>query len=359
MKIQNPFRLGLFGGLGVLVAIALGAIVGSLGTVLTWVGAALFLALGLDPLVSWLEKKKFPRPLAILTVLAGVLAVFSGLVFAIVPVIVEQVGNAVTAVPDLIDGIQNGEVRENILRALPWLPIDDVLSSLEKTLSDFDVSTIGGGVLAVGAGIATTVTGAIIVLILTLYFVASLTSIKRALYQLVPASKRPTFIDLAEQVSTSVGRYVIGQGSLALVNGILSFLILTFVLPLAGNIFGVDLDIRYSALLAFVAFLGSLIPLVGTLSASIVITTLVALFNGFPAVLVVGIYYLVYMQVEAYVLNPRIMSSAVKVPGAIVVIAALAGGTLLGILGALIAIPVAAAILLVFRQVVVPRQNEL
>jgi predicted PurR-regulated permease PerM len=85
----------------------------------------------------------------------------------------------------------------------------------------------------------------------------------------------------------------------------------------------------------------------------------VALFNGFPAVLVVGIYYLVYMQVEAYVLNPRIMSSAVKVPGAIVVIAALAGGTLLGILGALIAIPVAAAILLVFRQVIVPRQNEL
>ncbi len=83
------------------------------------------------------------------------------------------------------------------------------------------------------------------------------------------------------------------------------------------------------------------------------------LFNGWPAVLVVGIYYLIYMQVEAYVLNPRIMSSAVKVPGAIVVIAALAGGTLLGILGALIAIPVAAAILLVFRQVIVPRQNEL
>ena len=232
-------------------------------------------------------------------------------------------------------------------------------AAIGYVLAFVSVRVIFGGALAVGAGIATAVTGTIIVLILTLYFVASLTSIKRGLYQLVPASKRPTFIDLAEQVSTSVGRYVIGQGSLALANGILSFLVLTFVLPVIGKLFGVDLDIRYSALLAFIAFLGSLIPLVGTLTASIIITTLVALFNGFPAVLVVGIYYLVYMQVEAYVLNPRIMSSAVKVPGAIVVIAALAGGTLLGILGALIAIPVAAAVQLIIREVIVPRQNEL
>lgn len=354
MKIQNPFRLGLFGGLGVLVAITLGAIVGNLGTVITWVGAALFLALGLDPLVSWLEKHKWPRWLAIVTVLVAALAVFAGLIFAIIPVLVEQIGNLVVAVPKLIEGFSNGEVRDNILDALPWLPLDQIVDNIAKAIED---PNFGGGIfqgaLAVGAGVAAGVTGAIIVLILTLYFVSSLTSIKRGLYQLVPASKRPRFIELAEQVSTSVGRYVIGQASLGVANGILSFIVLTLVLPLFG------LEIRYSALLAFIAFLGSLIPLVGTLTASIIITLLVLLFNGWPAVLVVGIYYLVYMQVEAYVLNPRIMSSAVKVPGAIVVIAALAGGTLLGILGALIAIPVAAAILLVFRQVIVPRQNEL
>ena len=202
--------------------------------------------------------------------------------------------------------------------------------------------------LAVGFGVAQAVTGTIIVLILTLYFVASLTSIKRGLYQLVPASKRPTFIDLAEQVSTSVGRYVIGQGSLALANGILSFLVLTFVLPLIGNMFGIDLDIRYSALLAFIAFLGLAHP--AGRHADCVDHHHARSSRCSTAsrqCSCVGIYYLVYMQVEAYVLNPRIMSSAVKVPGAIVVIAALAGGTLLGILGALIAIPVAAAILLV------------
>ena len=60
MKIQNSFRVGLLGGLGVIVAIAIGATIGSLATIITYVGAALFLALGLDPLVSWLEKHKMP-----------------------------------------------------------------------------------------------------------------------------------------------------------------------------------------------------------------------------------------------------------------------------------------------------------
>jgi predicted PurR-regulated permease PerM len=353
VKIQNPFRLGLFGGLGVLVAVAIGATVGSLATILTYVGAALFLALGLDPLVTWLEKHKFPRPLAILTVLVAVLAVFAGLVFAIIPAISDQVNRAIKTVPGLINGFADGTIPENIQKALPWVNVDEIVVGIQDWIADLDFTSIGGGVLTVGIGIATGITGAIVVLILTIYFVSSLTSLKRGLYQLVPASKRPKFIDLAEQVAAAVGRYVIGQGGLALVNGILSFIVLTLVFPAFG------LPISYSALLAFIAFLGSLIPLVGTVSGSVVITILVLVFNGAPSVIAVGIYYLIYMQLEAYFLNPRIMASAVKVPGAIVVIAALAGGTLLGILGALIAIPVAAAILLIINQVVVPRQSEL
>jgi predicted PurR-regulated permease PerM len=352
VKILNPFRLGLFGGLGVLVAVGIGQTVISLATILTYVGAALFLALGLDPLVTWLEKKKFPRWTAILTVLVGVLGVFAGLVFAIVPVIAEQVRNAAEAIPRLVTGLFDGTIRDSIEAAFPWLAVQDLISGFTTWVTDLNFTTIGGGVFAVGIGIATGITGAIIVLILTIYFVSSLNNIKSGLYQLVPATKRDKFIDLAEQVSTSVGRFVIGQGSLALVNGVLSFIVLTLVFPAVG------LPVKYSALLAFIAFLGSLIPLVGTLSGSVIITLMVLLFNGSPSVIAVGIYYLVYMQVEAYFLNPRIMSKAVKVPGALVVIAALAGGTLLGILGALIAIPVAAAILLVIQQVIVPRQAE-
>jgi predicted PurR-regulated permease PerM len=353
VKIQNPFRIGLLGGLGVLVAVGIGAVIGSLATVLTYVGAALFLALGLDPLVSWLEGRKFPRWAAILTELVAVLGVATGLVFAIIPVIVEQVNTAIRTVPGLISDFNDGTLYEQISTALPWLPLDDLIAGAQDWIKDLDITSIGGGVLAVGATIAGGATGAVIVLILTIYFVSSLSSIKRGLYQLVPASRRETFVHLAEQVATSVGRYVIGQGALALVNGVLSFIFLTLVLPLLG------MPVSYSALLAFIAFLGSLIPLVGTISGSIVITLLVLLFDGSPTVIWVGIYYLAYMQVEAYVLNPRIMASAVKVPGAIVVIAVFAGGSLLGILGALIAIPVAAAILLIINQVAVPRQAEL
>lgn len=353
MKIHNPFLFGLLGGLGVLVALGIGATIASLATILTYVGAALFLALGLDPLVTWLEKHKFPRPLAIATVLVAVLGVFTGLVFAIIPVITEQVQTAIRAAPSLITAFSDGTLKENIEKAVPWFDVKGALNGLDGWVKNLDFTTISGGVLSVGIGIAAGLTGTVVVLILTIYFVSSLTNLKRGLYQLVPASKRPGFIDLAEQVASAVGRYVIGQGSLALVNGVLSFIVLTLIFPAFG------LPVKYSALLAFIAFLGSLIPLVGTISGSVIITLLVLLFNGPPSVIAVGIYYVIYMQVEAYVLNPRIMAKAVKIPGAIVVIAALAGGTLLGILGALIAIPVAAAIMIIINQVFVPRQNEL
>ena len=357
MKIQNPFRTALLAGLGVLVAILIGQAVGNLATILTYVGAAIFLALGLDPLVTWLEKHKVKRPIAILIALVGVLGIFAGLVFALIPVIVEQVTNLVTQISDvIIPGVQDGTLLEGIKDDMPWLPVDDLLDQFNTWITDKDtISMISNGVLQGTLSVASGVFGIIIVLILMIYFVASLGSIKRGAYQLVPASRRPQFVDLSEQISDSVGRYVIGQITLALCNGVASFLLLTFVFPIFVG------EIKYAALLAFIAFLGSLIPLVGTLSASVVIVLSVFLFNDFRILplIVVGAWYLIYMQVEAYVLNPRIMARAVKVPGVVVVIAALVGGTLLGILGALIAIPVAAAVQLIIREVVIPRQNEL
>lgn len=348
MKIQNAFRLGLFGGLGVIVAIGIGAAIGSLATILTYVGAALFIALGLDPVVSFLERRTWPRWLAILAVLIGVLGAFTAFIFAVVPVVVDQVTTLIERIQEL--ALIPDEFWERMGENFPWLNMTDVRLQVEQFISELDVATIGGGVLQAGIATITSIFGAIIVLILTLYFIASLASIKRGVYQMVPASKRKGFVDIAEQVSESVGRYVMGQGSLALVNGVLSFIFLTFVFR-----------VEYSVLLAFIALIGSLIPLVGTISAAVVITLSVLLFEGglSPAVIAVAIYYLVYMQVEAYVISPRIMSQAVKVPGVVVVIAALAGGTLLGVLGALVAIPVAASILLIIRQVVMPRQNAL
>ena len=350
MKIQNAFRLGLLGGLGVLVAVAIGGAVATLSTILTYIGAALFLALGIDPAVSWLEKHRFPRWAAILTVMLGILAVFAGLIFAVVPVIVDQVNNLLSNLPGFIATVTRTGWVTDAQKNLPnWIDLNGLINNAGTWLKN-NVGTIGGGLFSVGIGIASGVTGILIIFILTLYFVASLPNMKRGLYRLVPASKRARFSDIAEQITASVGRYVVGQGTIALANGIASFIFLSIM-----SIFGA----KYPALFAFIAFLFALVPLVGTLSGSILITLSTLLLSSPGVALVVGIYYLAYMQIEAYVINPRVMNRAVKVPGAVVVIAALAGGSLLGILGALIAIPVAAAILLIIDEVVVPRQNEL
>ncbi|CAN5334387.1 AI-2E family transporter [soil metagenome] len=358
MKIQNPFRLGLLAGLGVLTALLIGSAITNLATILTYVGVALFLALGLDPLVSWLERHKVRRPLAILITLVGVLGVFAGLVLALIPVIVEQVTNLTKTITDdiLPAFAAGGSVEDTITKNVTWLDptvVKNALAQVQTFISDpKTIANLTSGVFQAGLNVASGIFGGLIVVILMIYFVASLGSIKRGVYTLVPASKRPQFIDIAEQISQAVGRYVMGQVTLALCNGVLSIIVLS------------ALGVKYSALLAFIAFLGSLIPLVGTISASVIIMASTYLFTdlGTPTIwhtIVVVVYYLIYMQVEAYVLNPRIMNRAVKVPGVIVVIAALAGGTLLGVLGALVAIPVAASVLLIVQQVVVPRQNEL
>jgi predicted PurR-regulated permease PerM len=341
----NAFRIGLVGGLGVLVSILIGGVIGQLTTVLIYVGVALFLALGLDPLVSWLEKK-LPRWAAILVVFAAVILAFAGLLLTIIPVVVDQVSNLITNFPDIVNRLVTSDFVDTLEQQLSGVvDFDSVAKSVTDFVSDpNNFVSLGGGILAVGAGVASGVTGATVVLILTLYFLASLRSIKRVTYRFVPATKRAGFIDVSEDITSAVGRYVVGQFTLAAVNGVLSLIFLWII------------GAPQFVLLAFVAFLFSLIPLVGTITGSLIIVA-VCLFASPLTALVALIWYLVYMQVEAYFLSPRIMNRAVAVPGAVVVIAAIAGGSLGGILGALVAIPVAASTIIIIQKVVFPRQE--
>lgn len=351
MKIQNVFRVGLVGTLGVGLGLLILTSIVSLSTIITYVGAALFLSLGLDPAVTLLEKFRFPRWAAIVTVLGVVIAALVGLIFAIVPIITDQIGELVRQIPGIIATVQKQDWIGALDQQFGSSNVQSVIDSITAFVTDpKKLSGLASGVLAVGFSIVSGTFGGIIIAILTIYFTAALPSIKRSMYQLVPASKRARFADISEQITQSVGRYVMGQVALALCNGVLSFIYLTII------------GAPFTAVLAFIAFLFSLIPLVGTLTGSVIIV-LTCLIPGVGSsgltALAAAIYYLIYMQVEAYVLSPNIMNRAVAVPGAVVVIAALAGGSLLGILGALIAIPVAASILLIIKQVVVPRQNEL
>ncbi|PPF21113.1 AI-2E family transporter [Rathayibacter sp. AY1A7] len=342
----RSFRIGLFGGLGVLVALVLGGLVVQLGTVLTYIFVALFFALGLDPLVSWLESKRLPRPLAITAVFAAVVLIFAGLLVYIIPILVEQLTIFVTSAPQIVTDIASQQWvldLEQQLRGV--IDIDELIESVQSFIGNpNNLLSLGGGLIAVGTGIASGVTGAVIVLILTLYFLASLRSMKAVAYRFAPASHRAKAHEVGDEITGAVGRYVVGQVSLAGVNGVLTFILL------------LSIGAPVPALLACVAFLGSLIPLVGTLSGAVIISLACLLASPLTA-LVAAIYYLVYMQVEAYLLSPRIMNKAVSVPGAVVVIAAVAGGTIAGVLGALVAIPVAASVIIVVQKVVFPRQD--
>ncbi|GAA1751497.1 AI-2E family transporter [Agromyces humatus] len=345
VKIR-AFQIGFVGALGVLLALLLGGIVGQLGTVILYVALALFLALGLDPVVSWLQRRGMPRWVAILIVFAAVIGLFVGLIATIVPIVIRETTNLIENWDDIVANIEQSDVVVWLNSIVGDDAIQNGIASIGDWLADpANLGALGGGILAVGAGIAGGFTGATIVLILTLYFLASLDSMKRYAARFVPASSRGGYREVSEEITGSVGRYVIGQVSLASINGVLSLIYLTII--------GAPAPI----LLAFIAFLFSLVPLVGTLTGAVIIT-LVSLAASPATAIAAAIYYLIYMQVEAYVLSPRIMSRAVAVPGALVVIAAVAGGTLGGVLGALVAIPVAASLIIVNEKVLFPRQDS-
>ncbi|GAA1691768.1 AI-2E family transporter [Microbacterium sediminicola] len=353
MKIQSPFRTAFLATLGVGLGLLLISSVQSLSSILLYVGTALFLALGLEPMVSWLVRHRLPRWSAVLVTILILLAVFAGVMLMILPIIIDQISQFVAAVTRIFQNPSwPDELKDWLTSVFPTLRVDDIFAYIEEWLAGLDFASIGGSiggsVIVLGASIAAGLFGAFIVLILTIYFTASIPSLKKAVYQVVPASRRSRFVDLSEQITDSVGYYVIGQVTLGLINGTLSAIFLSII------------GAPFPAVLAVVALLFSLIPLVGTLTGStiIVLACLIPGLGSPTTALIAAIYYLIYMQVEAYVISPRIMSRAVRIPGAVVVVAALAGGALLGLLGALIAIPVAASIMLIYREVLIPRQND-
>ena len=345
-SIQQPFVLGFTVTLGVLVAILVGHIVGQLSTIIMYVVAALFVALGLDPVVRALEKRRVRRPLGIVIVFFAFLLAIGGILAIVIPMIGNQVSLLIKSAPDLVKEInQQPWYTELNDRFGQYIDFQALLQSLQGFITKPENWTqLAGGVWQAGLGIANGLTAGFVVLILTLYFLASLKSIKHGFYLLVPRSGRAKVIDITEQVSKSVGGYVIGMVMLALINSILGFIMMMIVgVPFAG-------------LVAVGVFFLALIPLVGSVMATVLVG-LVALFNSPLTMIIAVLYYLVYMQIESYVLTPRIMNKVVSVPGALVVIGALAGGTLLGLLGALISIPVTATILMLIKQVWVPRQE--
>jgi predicted PurR-regulated permease PerM len=341
---HSPFYLGFFGALGALVAIGLWSALGQLATVLTILVVSLFLTLALNPIVGWLTERGMRRGWAVIAVFLGALAVFALLGIIVIPPVVSQGGELAQQVPGYLQHlVDSGWVRELDKH---YHVVDRVQQELTNKVTDQAfISDVLGGIFGVGRVVLNGVFQTLTILVLTLYFLASLPRMKQAAYALIPSSRRERVASLSEEIMRRTGSYAVGQVSVATVNGFMSWVMMSIV------------GIPYAAVLAVaVGFLG-LVPMVGATLGAVVVASVAFFDDPTKALIAIG-YYVVYQQIENYVVMPRIMSRTVAVPGAVTVVAALAGGTLLGMLGALLAIPVAAGLLLLYDEVLIPRQEH-
>ncbi|MER6505638.1 AI-2E family transporter [Nonomuraea sp. NPDC001636] len=334
---RGPFLFGLVGGLGVLTAIALAQMIEkSLSTIILIV-VAMFLAVGLNPAVEALQRRGLGRRPAISIVFTGVVVAFALFGLAVVPPVSQQLSEFIAAVPGYITDLSNHPTVRQI--EAEYHVLEQVRQFVTSTLGPALASGIMGAGLVVLNGVFTTVT----LLVLMLYFLGSLHTIKEYLLKLVPASRRPRTSAITEQILTGIGGYVAGNVLISVIAGVLTWIFLS----IAG--------VQYALALALVVALTDLIPLVGATIGAVLVTG-VALLQSLPAGIACAIFFVVYQQIENYFIYPRVMKRSVDVTPAVTVIAALFGGALLGIVGALLAIPVAAAIALIIREIVLPRQ---
>jgi len=340
----HPISMGFLATIGVGLALGGYYVLTNVGSLLTWIAIALFIALGLDPVVRFLMRRGLSRPLAVVATMVGMLAIFGGFMALIIPTLVNQITTFITRAPDIVADFLNSEwVRE----------IDQQYALSERVTDEVDrffgdsgaVTNVFGGVLGVSQTVAQSMFGVLIVLVLAIYFLASLPGMMGFSLRLAPRTKRERVTELAERITRSVGNYVMGQATVAILNSLVALLLM--------SVLGVPFTALLTLLVAMLAF----IPLVGGVIAGILVT-LVTLSLGWQTALIYAICYFGYLQVEAYFVSPRIMRRAVAVPGAVAVISVIAGGTLAGVTGALMAIPVAASAMILLREVFIARQDR-
>ena len=337
---HSPFNIGFFGALGALVAVFLSEQLLSISSILVLLVMSMFLAIGLNPTVEFFMRRGVRRGLSVLLVLVVVISVLALFVVAIAPVISDQIAAISRNAPGWLDDLQSNAQVQQLDRKY------DVIAKARDYIQNGDFGQrVFGGALGVGLRVLSALTNSLIVIVLMIYFLASLPSIKHAGYSLAPASKRPRVSELGDRIIRSTGSYVAGAFLVAVCAG-LSTLVFSFIVGLSD----------YAFALAFVVGLFSLIPVVGAFVSG-ALMTLLALTVSPTVALVALVYYIAYQQLESYFIYPRIMKKSVDIPGSVTVVAALVGGSLMGIIGALLAVPVAAALLLLHREVVLKRQD--
>jgi predicted PurR-regulated permease PerM len=336
---RSPFLIGMSATAGAAVAIGVVEMIVTVRDVLLLIGVALFVAIGLEPAVSALARHKVPRWAAVTTVLVMGLAVVGGFLAAAIPPLAHQATQFVTQAPAMASRLQNrhsllGQLNERI----------HLQQRLQHIFSG-DAASLVNGLLGAGQVVFSALTSTLIVIVLIVYFVVDLPRIRATLYRLLPDSRRPRAILLGDEIFAKVGSYVLGNLLISLIAGALTFAFLAIV------------GVPYALLLSIFVAILDLVPVIGSTIAGVVVC-LVALSVSLPVCLATIGFFVVYRLAEDYLLVPRIIGRAVKIPALVTVVAVLVGGALLGIVGALVAIPAAAALLLLAQEVLFPRLDH-
>ena len=339
MDRRSPLFIGMAGAAGVAITIVLLELAIRARSVLVLIGLALFIAAGLDPVVSWLTRRRVPRGVAVVIVLLALVGLTGGFIAAAIPPLAAQTSSLISQLPHYAHVLQNHNSELGRLNAK--YHIQQHLSHLLATRS----SALIGGVLGAGALVLDTLTSTLVVIALVVYFLAGMPQIKLFFYRLAPGSRRARVILLGDDIFTKVGGFVLGNVVTSVIAGLGTYLwMLAFGIP-------------YPILLGLFVALLDLIPVIGSTIGGAVVSA-VALTVSLPVAIATLAFYIGYRLFEDYVLTPRIMGGAVKVPAVVSVVAVLVGGALLGIIGALVAIPVAAALRLLLDEVMFRRLDR-
>jgi predicted PurR-regulated permease PerM len=335
----SPFYIGLTASAGVAVTYGMVRVLASLSSMLVLIGVAFFLAVGLEPAASWLVKRGLRRWMATTLVFVAFLAVTGAFVAAAIPPLAQQAGELIHQVPHYLQQAQDHSSaigRLNDRFHLQGRITDAINGSGGSALNE---------VVSAGTAIFGALTDSLIVIVLTVYFVVDMPRIRTALYRLVPHTRRPRAILIGDEVFAKVGAYVLGNVLISVITGVATFIWL------------IAFDVPYPLLLAIFVAVLDLVPIVGSTIAGVVVAAVALTVSP----LVCGatiVFFIVFRFLEDYLLVPRIIGRAMKVPALITVVAVLVGGALLGIVGALVAIPIAAAVQLLTQEVLYPRLDE-
>ena len=344
VNTSHPFYFGFMVTVGALLALTMLQALASASAVFILIIISLFLAAGLNPAVMFFQNRGLNRGASVGAVMASVLLFVAAFIAIAVPPLIDQGNQLLDNAPALIRDLNNNAFINDLNNK--YGVIDSLQSKIDALIKDGQFAiTAFGGVIGVGKAVVSGLVSTITILVLTLYFLASLPQVINIGLKFVPATRRDRVSKLTNAIVARIGSFVGGQAIIAALAAI-------FIL-----IMGLIIGMPYPGPLAMVVLICGFIPLVGHF-IGMSIVTVVSLTDSITTAVIALTSYIIYVQIENYVITPRIMRKSLAIPGLVTIIAALLGASLLGLVGGLLAVPIAAAVLLILDEVVFPRADN-